>query len=143
MKTLEGDTTSIRIEGKPKPLKRHRSARGRVYDPSREEKENFAWKVKAAIGSQEPLEGPLRLELTFAYVLPKKTSKKQREALQGAYRDSKPDLSNLIKFVEDALNGILWKDDAQIGEIVARKIFSSEEYTLLECSSLSHQPSSL
>jgi len=34
-----------------------------------------------------------------------------------------PDLSNLIKFVEDALKNTAYTDDAQICEIVARKVW--------------------
>lgn len=34
---------------------------------------------------------------------------------------TKPDLDNLVKFINDALNGVLWEDDAQISITVSHK----------------------
>ena len=36
----------------------------------------------------------------------------------------RPDVDNLIKFIGDALNEVLWIDDALIYEIHVRKIYS-------------------
>ena len=41
------------------------------------------------------------------------------------YHAQKPDTSNLIKFAEDALNGILWTDDAIIIEIIGSKAWAN------------------
>ena len=34
---------------------------------------------------------------------------------------NKPDLDNLVKFVKDALQGIIYKDDQQVVKVVATK----------------------
>ena len=43
----------------------------------------------------------------------------------------KPDLSNLIKFIEDAFNNVLWKDDALISYMFATKKYSFEPKTMI------------
>lgn len=45
------------------------------------------------------------------------------------FHNHKPDVSNLIKFYEDCLNGILFHDDSQIVEIRARKLYSDNPRT--------------
>ncbi|MFL8231041.1 RusA family crossover junction endodeoxyribonuclease, partial [Clostridioides difficile] len=38
--------------------------------------------------------------------------------------NKKPDLDNIIKSVADSLNGIAYKDDSQIVEVVSKKYYS-------------------
>lgn len=69
---------------------------------------------------------PLKLSLWCAYPIPKSDSKKKRvEKLRGITKPTvKPDLSNVLKSVEDALNGIAYSDDAQITELYVTKCYS-------------------
>lgn len=55
------------------------------------------------------------------------SKKKQTAALLGWLRKvSKPDLDNVQKAVLDGLNGIAWKDDAQIVTMFASKKYDEE-----------------
>lgn len=63
--------------------------------------------------------------------IPKSYSKKARLKSIGEPHQKKPDISNLIKFTEDALNEILWEDDSVIAEIKAKKIYSEEPKTII------------
>lgn len=69
---------------------------------------------------------PLILSLGCAYPIPKNDSRKKRaEKLCGTTKPTvKPDLSNVLKAVEDALNGIAYADDAQITELHVTKYYS-------------------
>lgn len=70
-----------------------------------------------------PLEGPLQVRLTAFMPIPKSWSrKKQQAALEGAIRPGKPDLDNILKTL-DALNNIVWRDDAQIAEARLSKLY--------------------
>lgn len=40
----------------------------------------------------------------------------------------KPDLTKLIRPVEDALKGLFWKDDSQIVATFGQKTFADEDY---------------
>ncbi len=60
------------------------------------------------------MEGQLRVDIVFRIKAPKVTK---------FMYPPRPDLDNLIKCL-DALNGIIWKDDAQIVSINASKVFS-------------------
>lgn len=66
-----------------------------------------------------PLTGALRVHMDFYFI--KATSSKL-----GAYVVKRPDISNLLKSCEDALNGILWHDDCLIVELHGRKLFGPE-----------------
>ena len=76
-----------------------------------------------AMGSSEPLETPVAL---FCYVrlpVPQSHSKKRTTAcLEGLERPAKkPDLDNIVKAVSDAINTIIFKDDAQVVSLHATK----------------------
>lgn len=64
----------------------------------------------------QPLEGALRIKIFAGYPVPKSTSKKRRAAmLEGTELPTKkPDWDNIGKIICDALNGVAYKDDAQI-----------------------------
>lgn len=65
-------------------------------------------------------EGPLHLEVTFYFAIPKSRDKK---LIQGTYHYYRPDLSNLIKFLEDIATGILFDDDCIISSITSKKCY--------------------
>lgn len=85
--------------------------------------------AKAAMGvttpgtGTPPLEGPLELRLIFFMPIPASWSmKKQRAAALGEIMPiSKPDTSNIVKAIEDGQNGITWKDDSQVTDLIAKK----------------------
>lgn len=85
----------------PKPQKRHGDHRGGKHDPSKAAKRAFATVCTMMMGMpDEPPTGPVELSLEF--VLNKRPKQQW------------PDLSNLIKLVEDALEGIYYANDRQI-----------------------------
>lgn len=84
----------------------------------------------------KPIEGPLLLIIGFLMPLPKSYSKKKKDSIVGLFHNKKPDLTNLIKFYEDALNGVLYADDSQIVKIDAYKRWSDEPKTCIQLVSL-------
>ena len=52
---------------------------------------------------------------------PQPTSTPKRDRGRVAWRPSRPDGDNILKAVQDAGNGVLWHDDAQIVEACVRK----------------------
>ena len=79
-------------------------------------------------------EGPIHLQVDFIMPVPKSTNKKfKRQVAEGrVWHIKRPDLDNLVKFIFDNLNGILWKDDSQVVEIEARKYYGEMPQTILE-----------
>lgn len=124
------------IRGAPQPQGRPRSVRrGKsliVYDPkiSRDYKRNVALQVTC----QQPRKiekGPIDLKVTFFVQKPKSRAKRDK------YPDRKPDFDNLAKCVCDALNGILWRDDAQICHADIWKVYVDKDpCTILEVKEL-------
>ena len=81
-----------------------------------------------AMGGGEPLETPVTLYLYIRMPIPKSYSKKRTEAcLNGSEQPiKKPDASNILKSVEDGLNGVVYKDDSQIINIHVTKVYSTQ-----------------
>ena len=63
-----------------------------------------------------PLQGPVCVSIVASYPIPASTSKKRHaEMLAGMdYPAKKPDWDNIGKIICDALNGIAYRDDAQV-----------------------------
>src|SRR5690606_16912073 len=85
------------------------------------------------MAGRKPLAGPVALSMRAVMEVPKSWSKKkQAEALTGAIRPcKKPDLSNLQKLVEDALNQIVFLDDCQIVSVQAEKAYGPQALTVV------------
>ena len=86
--------------------------------------------AKVAMAGQAPIEGPVSLRVWFCIARPKSHSKARRADHNHA---QKPDASNMLKGLEDALNGICWADDSQIAEVwVSKRWTETEPRTIIE-----------
>lgn len=99
----------------------------RVYDPPKVK--NFNNLLRSLAVNQyarPPLLGPLSVSLTFYRPVQSSISKTERERrlTNQSKPVVKPDTDNYIKATLDALNGILWHDDAQIVKITGEKRYS-------------------
>lgn len=125
---------SFDVPGQPKPKGRPRFSRkgGHVFTPkaTRDAEKSFAQCVKIR-APDKPLSGPLAIEVTFMMEAPKSWPKwKRLAAIEGRLRHvSRPDVDNLAKLAKDSLNGILWNDDSQVCELIARKVYSETPRT--------------
>lgn len=132
------------VLGKPQPAgsKRH-VGKGRIIDDNPHAAD---WKGAVGIAAldylagltgatehdEQPLwlDGPLGLVCVFTFGRPKSHFRSGRFAGQlktGAPRAPtvKPDTTKLVRAVEDALTGIVWRDDAQVIEQSACKRYGS------------------
>lgn len=80
------------------------------------------------------IEGNVRAYITCYYGIPKSYSKKKRiSALMNEIRpNKKPDIDNCIKVILDSLNGLAYKDDAQVVEVVAKKFYAENGLVKIE-----------
>lgn len=129
-------TRSIMIEffipGDPVPKGRARHARVgagvRTYTPAKTAKYEAAVKTaaRAAMAGAEAISSPVRLSLVIRLAAPSSWSKKRRAEAYGRMiaPTKKPDASNVVKSVEDGMNGVVYRDDSQIVQLVVSKVYS-------------------
>lgn len=135
---------TLELFGEPQAQVRPRFSRVnnfmRVYDPQSSIKEGCRWQIRSQF-REAPFPFPLSVDLIFYLPIPKATSKKLRtQMLNGLVTPmKKPDIDNLQKFILDCLNNLVFKDDAQVVEIKARKIYSTNPGTLIRIRSVSEQ----
>ena len=118
------------IPGPPKGKARHRTTKsGHSYTPKETVRyENLVRLCFTAArqndgASPEPWTGPVWLDVEAVFSVPASWPRwKTEKALLTAYRHcGRPDLDNVVKAVLDGLNGVAYKDDAQVCAIQARK----------------------
>lgn len=126
-------TLTITVPGKPMGKQRPRaSKRGgfiRLHTPEQTvNAETFTKLCAMDQVGQTMLEGPLVVAMHAVFSIPTSWSKKDKaDALSGAIRPTgKPDLDNLAKLYSDALNKIVWGDDAQIVSMALSKSYGTE-----------------
>ncbi len=73
-----------------------------------------------------PPDTRIEMRINAFYTIPKSISKKKAELMRtGKLRPAKkPDADNILKIVADSLNGIAYKDDAQLVDTMVRKFYS-------------------
>lgn len=116
-------TWSLFVPGEPKTTQTGSVVRlpnGRAIVTRR----NTGWAQRIALAAQaarppRPLEGPVRAVLTFFRTRPVSAPKSV------THPATRPDLGNLSKGLLDCLEGIVYRDDAQIVELVERKVFAT------------------
>jgi Holliday junction resolvase RusA-like endonuclease len=87
--------------------------------PWKQEVAAVAMQARVDAGLSTLLTGPVRLEVTFIQTRPKhhygtgRNADKLKDSAP-TYPTVKPDATKLLRAVEDALTGVLWKDDNQV-----------------------------
>jgi Holliday junction resolvase RusA-like endonuclease len=124
---------TFKVDGTPVPKGRARYARRgnyiSTYTPEKTRTYETLIKDSAieAMGASEPLETPVSLYLYIRVPIPASATKKRLQAISdGSEKPTKkPDASNILKSVEDGMNGIVYHDDSQIINIHVTKVYSS------------------
>lgn len=122
----------IVIPGQPVPQGRPRfSAKPypHAYDPK--PSADYKKKVKAVAlrnMPQKPLSGELEVEVhVYKESLKSFSNAKKIDAEARILRPiTKPDADNYAKGILDALKGVIWKDDGQVVDLIARKYYSMD-----------------
>lgn len=123
---------SYKLDGPPIPLRRPKLTTFPVphaYDSQKQVKAESQLELRFQHGYCKLIEGPISLEITFFMKIPASYSKKKKDALIDQPHIKKPDLSNLIKYLEDVAQGIIFRDDAIIDKITAKKQYSDNPRT--------------
>lgn len=126
---------TITIPGVPIAKKRPRFVRrGKfvgTYNCQDTEEGKFKWELLRGVlphrdgdGPLAPAGVPVSLNATFFMPIPASISKKALQALKFQHI-KKPDTDNLLKFLKDCGNAVLWADDAQVWEVTARKQYTA------------------
>lgn len=100
-------------------------------------KHNAPWRstvalaAKAAMAGDPPLDGPLFLEITFTLPRPKSHYRGGRRGgvltkSAPPHPTGKPDVTKLVRALEDALKNICWFDDSQVVSQWANKVYGEE-----------------
>ncbi len=120
------------ILGEPKALKRHRDRKPVFrgdgtgytpkYDPSEKDKTNFA-KVVQDNAPPVPIDSPIAITAKFYFFRPKSHYRTGKYAGQlkptaPVWHTKRPDIDNLLKFIADSLNGIFWRDDTLVCQVI-------------------------
>lgn len=125
------DQVRIELYGEPRGKGRPRFVRktGVAFTPAatRSYESHLRLAAQDAMGARKPIEGAVRVDVSAALPIPPSwTSSKRAGAAIGLIRPTKkPDADNLLKIL-DALNEVVWRDDAQIVEATICKSYSDK-----------------
>lgn len=114
-------------KGRPKAVRMGKTGI-RMYTPAKTADYEASCRTAAMVAMQgkAPLAGALFVSFVLHMPIPASLSLKKQVALNGKPHVKKPDASNVVKAVEDALNGVVWHDDSQIAHLSVQKVYSLE-----------------
>lgn len=120
----------FRVAGKPSTKQRPRWYGGRMVNPPAniisENDVRTVWREEGEPRFEE--KAPLRLVVTVGVMRPESHRKKNGELSAEGQRhqypeNKKPDLDNAVKLIMDALNTRAYRDDVQIVQIYANRVW--------------------
>lgn len=120
---------SFSIPGEPVAKGRPRFADGHAYTPAKTRiyEETVRLHAIHAMRGKKMLTGAIGLRVTAYFPIPKSFTKtKTEQAISGfLLHTKKPDWDNVGKIVSDALNGVVYPDDAVVSDATVAKRYSS------------------
>lgn len=120
-------TVPGRLGGKGRPRFSAIARRVRVFTPAKTKYyealvRHFAQHTMTRRGFRM-LVGPLHMHVQASLHHPKRFSQKARKA--AVWVTGRPDCDNVLKLIGDALNGLAYKDDAQIASLCFQRRYDS------------------
>lgn len=112
---------SVTIPGRPVPWARTAIHKGRRITAKKQREHQKVVAMLAKAVTSKMMKGPLNLQVTFVYRRPKKPKYSVPQV--------RPDIDNLIKQIQDALQGVWYEDDAQIVSVCASKEYGQQHAT--------------
>jgi Holliday junction resolvase RusA-like endonuclease len=123
------------VDGDPVPQPRARiTVRGRhghAYTPSDHKIHAYRAAIAAAAveaGATPTDAAPITLIIDLVFARPKSHYRKSG-LREDAPKLPRADCSNVLKGIEDSLNGVAWVDDTQVGRVVVEKSWGTEGRT--------------
>jgi Holliday junction resolvase RusA-like endonuclease len=119
-----------KVQAKQRP--RFNTHTGKTYTPNKTI--NYENWVKTCYlqkyKDKELMEKPLRVTIRAFFEIPKSTSKKKKQQMLNneVLPMVKPDTDNIAKSILDSLNGIAYKDDKQVAELIVYKFYNDTPY---------------
>lgn len=120
------DTYSIVLLGAPRSKARPRFSKGKCYDPQKDYVNSDRIRIKSKMGCKVPTDVPVALECIFVFE-PAKSNK----AKHGDHHAIKPDVDNLLKWVMDVGNSVLWEDDKLVARVSGIKVYGDVAKTIM------------
>lgn len=125
------------ILGKPvgKQRPRMNTYTGRAYTPTKTI--NYETLVKYTFANEfrdfKPFEGRVKAKITAIFEVPQSYSNKKRVMLLNTKCSytKKPDVDNVTKIILDSLNGLAYRDDAQISKLEVEKMYGEQEKVIV------------
>ena len=115
---------------RPRPKQRPRFSMGHTYTPK--ETQDYEKTIRNMVSAEmtEQYKEWAFVQMRFYYALPQSAPKKKRQMVEIAplMHTKRPDVDNLQKSVMDALNGVLWEDDAIVFAVVAQKHYDTRDH---------------
>lgn len=127
---------TLTIPGEPTGKARARVTRaGFAYTPAKTKNAEAYIKLLATqeMRGRARFEGPVAVTMrTVMEPAASWSKKRQALALTGGERPTKkPDIDNVLKLIKDALNGIVYRDDSQVVQVYAEKVYGPQALTVV------------
>ena len=125
------------LDGNPIPLARGRISCGRIYDSQKQHKLAYGILLQHQHNGKPLFDKPLHLEATFYFKIPlsqmnrmtSKSSSNKRFKGEGVPHSIRPDLDNVVKFLLDCCNGVIYRDDCLVASMKIEKVYSENPRT--------------
>lgn len=104
------------VEGKIKGKDRPRFFRGHAVTSAATREYEKLVKDSYIMQDGRLLETPVKISITIFHKVPKSASKKDKQLIRDGIKQpiKKPDIDNVAKIILDSLNGVAFRDDAQV-----------------------------
>lgn len=123
--TVPGDA-----RGKGRPRATTFAGRARMYTDDKTASYENLVKLAASLAMRGrlPFAVPVSMQVLVRIAPPKSASKKARAAMLAGliHPAKKPDLTNIIKAIEDGANTVAYTDDALIVRLTSSKVYADE-----------------